>query len=215
MSLCPALGRASSISMGNWRQVLFSHPRCEVCPRAFCSKLQWLPCHRCLGRTHCQGAVTITKMLVMRWIYIYIYNMYIYTCLWIVIWIPHHPKWWIYDILLVKYVCVYIDDIIDALDVKKPSFCTLTELFFSQLLIARGLSFNFNTSIAGWRMDPLKMRFLLIRDFQPAILVYPDVRLMVFFPDVLSHNKLEKMSMLLPAGLFVLWCMTSKTIRKQ
>lgn len=53
--------------------------------------------------------------------------------------------------------------------------------FFSQLLIARGLSFNFNTSIAGWRMDPLKMRFLLIRDFQPAILVYPDVRLMVVF----------------------------------
>lgn len=86
--------------------------------------------------------------------------------------------------------------------------------FFSQLLIARGLSFNFNTSIAGWRMDPLKMRFLLIRDFQPAILVYPDVRLMVFFPDVLSHNKLEKMSMLLPAGLFVLWCMTSKTHQK-
>ena len=169
-ALRPSISRFKSpaFPMGFASWMLFSHPTCcEVRPRAFCSKLQWLPCHCCLGRTHCHGAaVTITKLLVMRWI---------------VIWIPNHPKWWISDILLVKYIFVYIDDIIDALDVKKPSFCTLTELFFSQLLIARGLSFNFNTSIAGWKMDPLKMHFLLIRDFQPAILVYPDVRLMGFF----------------------------------
>ena len=95
--------------------------RFQVCPRAFCSKLQWLPCHCCLGRTHCHGAVPVTHKdasadevnIYIIYIYIYIYNIHIYiyiclhSCLWILIWIPSCHKWWISGILLVKYVCIY------------------------------------------------------------------------------------------------------------